>query len=973
MSLADHGAFEKVIYNTREELEHTTLVGEDKKLYEDMCRQWEQVIDELSGELPEEGEDIDSVKEEILETVKQSLAQSIKARKDKLSASLSGIDIPIVTPVTNIVKDTLINVGGGVKDTLECVGGELIDTTVETGKDVHEGLQEVTQDLADTLHGGLPEGLLDGAVDVVSQVPVVNDVVGGVVNLPVGGNLIDTVGNLVDDTVGQIPVVGDIVGTITQPGNLNSGINVPVVGDLLDNTLDSVNQITEPIPVVGEVTEGLTETVDNLLGNGAPNVGLTGGLNADLIDTVTVGVGGVLDTVIEATDDIPVVGEVTQGLGETVATIVKETPIINGEGLPEGLPDLPTLDDIQDTIDDAKDTIEDDIDEVEDTIGDNLPEVPELPVDLPELPVDLPELPEGLPEVPDLDEIKDTIDEVKDTIEDNLPEGLPVDLPEGLPVDLPEGLPVDLPEGLPDVPNLDEIKDTIDSWKDKLRLPDFNLPELDLDDLKDKVDSIKDKISEAIDLPDFEFIRDQINERIESIKEQIKESVDLPDFDLEGLKERLDSVREQLSSIIALPKLDDISNLLDDLKLQLQLPEFEIPDFSFESLIDLIRELLKALYEFIKEQLQSSLELPSISLPELDLPDLDDVKEQLESLKGQLQVPELDLDSVKDKLESIRDMFVMPQIELPSLGDELKDKIKDGLKDGVEKVVDTIADGIKDGVDKVADTIKGGAGTVIDNLFDFQAKDARLSGVKPLDLIGFIGNTTVSKVIRKLESLATGLEEFDFSHVGIVVTKDILPVVSLNRETNIYLEDGVHYILESTVSSGAKDIIDGKHNVGVQLRNLSEVLDETTSSVFHCKLINNPVDSSEKHPISGLSSIDDVMTKFSIFFHMFWKQSYTVDPISAMGLIFPQFRKIRKLSKPFFSAIRGKESQLCSELAARCYQSLGLISKEFNPSDVTPTDFCGHDLDGIPRLFSEPKPIYLAKEQLEDSSSSDSE
>ncbi len=225
-------------------------------------------------------------------------------------------------------------------------------------------------------------------------------------------------------------------------------------------------------------------------------------------------------------------------------------------------------------------------------------------------------------------------------------------------------------------------------------------------------------------------------------------------------------------------------------------------------------------------------------------------------------------------------------------------------------------------------------------------KDRRLQEVRPLDLIGFIGETIVSKMIRKLEARAAGRTEYDFSHVGIVVTKDILPVVSLDGGKNVHLEEGVHYLLESTISSGTPDVCDESHRIGVQLRNLSEVIGDGHGDVFHCRLKKNPLDH---------EPLEDVRTRFSIFFHEYWKQSYNLDPLSAAGLLFPVFRGLRSLSKPVYTKLRRKESQLCSELAARCYQRFGLIPLEFDCADVTPTDFCGNDLDGIPRLFEEPR------------------
>ena len=218
--------------------------------------------------------------------------------------------------------------------------------------------------------------------------------------------------------------------------------------------------------------------------------------------------------------------------------------------------------------------------------------------------------------------------------------------------------------------------------------------------------------------------------------------------------------------------------------------------------------------------------------------------------------------------------------------------------------------------------------------------------IRPLDMIGFVGDSSVSKIIRRLEKRAVGKIDYDFSHVGIIVTSEILPVVSLDDGKQFHLVPKELYLLESTVSSGPEDVCDPEHRVGVQLRKLNEILlSHPGVDTYHCRLKENPLDTEDR---------DVVRTKFSIFFHTYWKQRYTIDPVSAMGLIFPSFRKPRKISRKILKRLGISDMQLCSELVARCYQRIGILSMEYNASDVTPTDFCDTDLDGTPRLFRTP-------------------
>mgnify|MGYP002351034239 FL=1 len=69
--------------------------------------------------------------------------------------------------------------------------------------------------------------------------------------------------------------------------------------------------------------------------------------------------------------------------------------------------------------------------------------------------------------------------------------------------------------------------------------------------------------------------------------------------------------------------------------------------------------------------------------------------------------------------------------------------------------------------------------------------------IKPFDLIAFRGGDIISDLISIVEKYHLGIG--DFSHLGMIVTSDILPYYIINNE-KIYLDPKKIYIFESTIS-----------------------------------------------------------------------------------------------------------------------------------------------------------------------------
>lgn len=110
--------------------------------------------------------------------------------------------------------------------------------------------------------------------------------------------------------------------------------------------------------------------------------------------------------------------------------------------------------------------------------------------------------------------------------------------------------------------------------------------------------------------------------------------------------------------------------------------------------------------------------------------------------------------------------------------------------------------------------------------------------ITPLDLVLFAGKDLVSSTIRNLQDKKLTIG--NFSHVGVIVSSFVLPHIK-------ELQPGEWYVWESTSSlklpgfeNEVPDIF-GKHKLGVQIRNLKQVLDVYNGDIYIAKVKNNPL------------------------------------------------------------------------------------------------------------------------------------
>lgn len=227
----------------------------------------------------------------------------------------------------------------------------------------------------------------------------------------------------------------------------------------------------------------------------------------------------------------------------------------------------------------------------------------------------------------------------------------------------------------------------------------------------------------------------------------------------------------------------------------------------------------------------------------------------------------------------------------------------------------------------------------------------------PLDLILFKGSDYVSDAICIVEQKILG--DGEFSHCGILVNSDLLPTVP-------QLIPGRWYIWESTMSATSgilSDFTDGQPNVetgkgkfGVQIRDLEQVVTAYTKNggkVAWAKLLNNPWGG-----VGRLVSHNNLVKTVCDVNKIYGTRTYDVNCLDLFGTVFPCMRKPRDLfdsmlydghlvltsfhleaNTPNDPGITGW--QFCSELVARVYEAIGLISPNLDPRDFAPVDFLG--------------------------------
>lgn len=231
------------------------------------------------------------------------------------------------------------------------------------------------------------------------------------------------------------------------------------------------------------------------------------------------------------------------------------------------------------------------------------------------------------------------------------------------------------------------------------------------------------------------------------------------------------------------------------------------------------------------------------------------------------------------------------------------------------------------------------------------------SKIRPLDLILFRGGEFVSDSIGFLERwrLGTG----DWTHSGVVVNLDVLPGIKNAQPDRLY-------VLESTSSLFASDVADietGKHRLGVQIRDLENVvqcyLTSAKTKIGWCPLIDNPSvrnkDETEERYNERMTWIRKRLTALH---EEVFEAFYDANCVDLFAGLFTICRPVRNLCRC------SENLYFCSELVALVYKQIGLLPSNTDVRNVVPVDFLpGVDSDKSVSGLVEGNPILITKAQ----------
>lgn len=216
-----------------------------------------------------------------------------------------------------------------------------------------------------------------------------------------------------------------------------------------------------------------------------------------------------------------------------------------------------------------------------------------------------------------------------------------------------------------------------------------------------------------------------------------------------------------------------------------------------------------------------------------------------------------------------------------------------------------------------------------------------LSRVEPLDIIFFRGAESISNLISKLEKHTT--HNGDWTHVGVALNKDILPIPELKEDELYVWESTFSTKIFNIQGKGCVSELSKKAFFGTQVRNLKSLSVSYTAKggkIAIGKLNHNPwVEAKTEEEKDILrKQMKEIFTKLN---HV----GYDFNPLSLLGSMFHSIRIVNEI-------IEHDEDHalFCSEHVAKVFIELGLLPKTIHAEHVLPVDFLGHDMDAaIPK------------------------
>ena len=174
----------------------------------------------------------------------------------------------------------------------------------------------------------------------------------------------------------------------------------------------------------------------------------------------------------------------------------------------------------------------------------------------------------------------------------------------------------------------------------------------------------------------------------------------------------------------------------------------------------------------------------------------------------------------------------------------------------------------------------------------------------PFDLLLFRGGDSLSDTIRVASKINNG--NGDFSHAGMVVTRDILPSIKQMRRGRLYIWEATMSYNLMGMTDGVPDIQTNQGKFGIQIRDLEEVLksyveDSDHKAMAWCKLELNPWLRQTNESTSDFNTRrKEIILKMAQLHYQISSRRFERSPLAVVGAFIPLIRPVRDITDEIF-------------------------------------------------------------------------
>lgn len=170
---------------------------------------------------------------------------------------------------------------------------------------------------------------------------------------------------------------------------------------------------------------------------------------------------------------------------------------------------------------------------------------------------------------------------------------------------------------------------------------------------------------------------------------------------------------------------------------------------------------------------------------------------------------------------------------------------------------------------------------------------------RPLDLLLWRGEDFISNTIRHFSDKAVG--NGDFSHAGMLVTRDILPSVTEMKKDRLYVWEATMSYPLCGITDGVPNIETGEGKFGIQIRDLEEVVqayvaDSDDTALGWARLSYNPwVRGRDERKDDAMKRRKEIVRKIRQLHEHLTNRPFERNPLSVLGVLMPSVRPARDL------------------------------------------------------------------------------